>query len=160
MYKKVLVPLDGSQYSECILPHAKAVAAGCQVPEVVLLSVVEPVRQAVRAYMDNSVMEQAQRDTMANLEEYLNKTGSELGLPGSSVQRVAVEGYPAEQILDYARQNQVDLIMMSTHGRSGVTRWAVGSIADRVLRHSTCPVMVAAPSACLKGVEQKGHLAR
>lgn len=148
MYKRILVPLDGSEYSGCILPHAKAIAAGCQVPEVVLLSVVEPVRQAVRAYMDTSIMQQAQRDTIANLKGYLDKTGSNLELPEGTVQSVTVEGYPAEEILDYARKNDVDLIMMSTHGRSGVTRWAVGSIADRVLRHSRSPVMVASPSAC------------
>lgn len=148
MYKKILVPLDGSEYSECVLPHAKAVATGCQVPEVALLSVVEPLRQAVRAYASSSVVEQAQRDTMASVKEYLDKTGNELGLPGSTVQTVVVEGYPAEEILEYARKNQVDLIMMSTHGRSGVARWAVGSIADRVLRHSAAPVLVASPPAC------------
>ncbi|MFW6150418.1 MAG: universal stress protein [Chloroflexota bacterium] len=151
MYRKILVPLDGSEFAECVLPHAKAVATGCQVPEVVLLYVVEPVRQPARAYMDSSVLEQARRDSMTSAKEYLNKVSSDLNLPGSTVQTVVVEGYPGEQILDYAEKNQVDLITMSTHGRSGVARWAVGSIADRVLRHSVAPVLVSSPAACRIG---------
>lgn len=151
MYRRVLVPLDGSEFSECIVPHAKAVATGCQVPQVVLLGVVEAVRPAVSAYMDNSVLEQARRGWIADIRNYLNRIGGGFKQGGSGVETVVVEGNAAEEILDYAARSHVDLIMMSTHGRTGIVRWAVGSVTDRVLRHSTAPVMVAAPSACRVG---------
>lgn len=148
MYKKILVPLDGSEFSECILSHVKAVATGCQVPEVMLLYVVEPVRQPARAHMDSSVLDQAHRDSISSAKDYLSRVASDLRQSGVAAETMVVEGNAAEQILDYAGRNQVDLIMMSTHGRSGITRWAAGSVTDRVLRHAVAPVLVAAPAAC------------
>lgn len=152
MYKRILVPLDGSEYSECILPHARAIATGCQGQEVVLLSVVEPpqpegtYRQGL--YIDTSVLEQVHQATVTERKDYLDNARANLGLAAGTVQTIVMEGPPAEQILDYARKNEVDLIMMGTHGRSGIARWAMGSVTDRVLRHSAAPVMVAAPSGC------------
>ena len=64
------------------------------------------------------------------------------------VQPVVIQGKVAEGILDYVVKNQVDLIMMSTHGRSGPSRWALGSVADRVIRHSLIPVLIVSPKGC------------
>ena len=61
-------------------------------------------------------------------------------------------GKPAEEIVNYTVQNGVDLIVMATHGRSGVTRWAFGSIADKVLRSSPVPVMIVRPEECKEGL--------
>jgi nucleotide-binding universal stress UspA family protein len=59
-----------------------------------------------------------------------------------------VKGSAAEEILKYSQDNDVDLIIMSTHGRSGVSRWAMGSVADRVVRTSVAPVLLTTPKEC------------
>ncbi len=154
MYKKMLAPLDGSELSECSLEHVRAVATGCQVPEIVLLRVIEPIHEPLEdegASDDwrRSVRERAQ----AVAEGYLAKVANSLKKEGIAIETVVVPGGPdtggaAYEILEYAKKNQVDLIVMSTHGRSGISRWALGSVSDRVLRHSAAPVLVVSPAGC------------
>ena len=72
----------------------------------------------------------------------------DLNKDGVAAETAVVSGKPAEAILDYAKQNQVELIIMSTHGRSGVGRWAFGSVADRILRYSVAPVLLIPPAGC------------
>ena len=59
-----------------------------------------------------------------------------------------IEGRIAEAILDYVEKNQVELVIISTHGRSGISRWTFGSVADKVVRHSPVPILVIAPAGC------------
>ncbi len=154
MYKKILVPLDGSEFSECSLAHVRAIATGCHVPEVVLLRVVEPIsRQASTVYAlmgENSIAEIEKRD-QAEVEDYLSQLADKLKKEGIAVQTAVAHGVPADEILNYAQNSQVDLIIMSTHGRSGVSRWAFGSVTDKVLRHSTAAVLTTSPSGCRIG---------
>jgi nucleotide-binding universal stress UspA family protein len=159
MYKKVLAPLDGSQFSECSLSHVKAIATGCQVPEVTLLIVVEEPSMSFE-YMTS--MTQADYNTKQYNEElaknrqkaekYIADVAAKLKKEGLDVKtEVVVCGYTknvAECILDFARDSKVDLIVMSTHGRSGITRWAFGSVADRIIRSSTVPVLTVTPEGC------------
>ncbi len=152
MYKKMLAPLDGSELSECSLEHVRAVATGCQVPEIVLLRVIEPIHEPLEdegASDDwrRSVRERAQ----AVAEGYLAKVANSLKKEGIAAQSIIASGRPDEVILDYASKNQVNLIIMSTHGRSGVSRWVFGSIADSVLRYSTVPVLMVSPAGCRTG---------
>ena len=142
MYRKMLVPLDGSELSESSLEHARAVATGLQVPEVVLLRVVEPLSSQVYAYLGTSFIADAEKKAKAEAEDYLAKVADTLKKEGIAAQTTTILGRPADQILDYADENQVDLIIMSTHGRSGVSRWVSGSVADRVIRHSAVPVLI------------------
>lgn len=146
MYKKILAPLDGSKFSECSLDHIRAVATGCSVPEVVLLMVVELFRQVPEWGED--LRRKLEKKAQAEAEDYLTKLASSLKKEGIATQTTVVTGWPADKILDYADQNQVDLIIMSTHGRSGVTRWVFGNVADRVLRHSKVPVLMVPPPGC------------
>jgi len=149
MYKKMLVPLDGSEFSECVLDHVRAIAIGCQVPEVVLLGVAEPVTHQLY-YMvgiENQV-DDMQKQTEKYAESYLSKAADSLKKDDIAAQTAVVSGRAAEEILDYANKNQVDLIIMSTHGRSGVSRWVLGSVTDRVVRHSRAPVLTVAPTEC------------
>ena len=146
MYQKILAPLDGSEFSECALGHVRAVATGCQVPEVVLLRVIEPIRQAFS--LSEDLLREIKAEAQASSEEYVAKVAADLKKVNIAAKTVVMSGDPAETILDYAKQNQVDLIIMSTHGRSGVSRWAFGSVADRVLRHSTTAVLTVAPRGC------------
>ena len=146
MYKKILVPLDGSEFSECILEHVKAIATGCQVPEVVLLRVVEPVREIY--WMGEDWRRDAEVKTKAMAQDYLSKLADKLKQEGMAVNFAVVDGKPVGEILNYASNNQVDLIAMSTHGESGISRFALGSVTDRVIRHSTAPLLLVSPPGC------------
>lgn len=149
MYQKILVPLDGSEFSECTLQHVRAIATGRKVPKVVLLRVVEPVPKDYRTLgMPIDLLNDTDKRLGVEAKDYLTKIAGDLKKEGIAAQTVIVQGTAAEEILDYARNNQVDLIVISTHGRSGVSRWAFGNVADRVLRHSTAPVLIAPPASC------------
>jgi nucleotide-binding universal stress UspA family protein len=151
MYKKILVPLDGSEFSECSLGHLKAIASGCSVPETVLLRVIEPFSaQAVSALAmaGGDVLRTAELESQAEARDYLTKTRNSLMKEGLAVETVIVDGRPAEEILDYAKNNQVDLIVMSTHGKTGISRWYFGSAAEKVLQHSAVPVLMISPPGC------------
>jgi len=149
MYQKILVPLDGSEFSEATLEHVKAIATGCKVPEVILLMVVEPYHQVYVSedywptMADDAIAAEAK--ALSSAKEYISKLAKKLKKQGLSVQTAVVNGSPDSEILDYAKNSQVDLIIMSTHGRSGISRWVFGSVADRVVRNASIPVLVVSP---------------
>jgi nucleotide-binding universal stress UspA family protein len=147
MYTKVLVPLDGSDLSECTLEHLKAVAAGCHIPEVILLRITEPIPSAYWETGEDLVRQGEQMATQ-NAKDYLARVADRLKADGINAEPVVLYGKAADAILDYAKDRAVDLIIMSTHGRSGVSRWVLGSVADRIVRHSTAPVLTVPPSGC------------
>ena len=150
MYKKMLVPLDGSEFAECGLEHAKIVALACNCPEVVFLRVIEPDPQI--ADIGGVSSEDWYRDSQAkaeeNIKKYVTQIADKMKKEGLKAKGVVVRGGAADEILEYAKNNCMDIIVMSTHGRSGVSRWALGSVADKVVRHSSIPVLLASPSAC------------
>jgi nucleotide-binding universal stress UspA family protein len=149
MYQKILAPLDGSEFSECSLEHVTAIAKGCDVPGVVLLQVLEPLRSEAKYYgVSAGTFREARKKVRAQTGDYLAKVADNLREKGITAKTAVVEGEPSDEILNYADKNKVDLIIMSTHGNSGLTRWAFGSVADRVIRHSVVPVMVIAPPGC------------
>ncbi|MBM2824726.1 MAG: UspA protein [Dehalococcoidales bacterium] len=151
MYKKILAPLDGSELAECSLQHVRAVAAGCQVPEVVLLRVVEPMSSlAYAAYAETNGewLAQTEEEEKARARDYIEKMAVRLKKEGIAAQAVVISGKAADEILNYANKNQVELIIMSTHGRSGISRWAFGSVADRIVRHAKIPVLIVSAPAC------------
>ncbi|MDD4875763.1 MAG: universal stress protein [Dehalococcoidales bacterium] len=150
MYNKVLVPLDGFEIAECILDHVRTIVTGCQVSEVVLLGVIEAHGKGLPSTTWGGIISDEQEaalatESMAEIKNYLTQVADKLKAEGVFVQPVVLQGNVAEKILDYAIENQVDLIMMSTHGRSGLSRWALGSVADRVVRHSPVPVLIVSP---------------
>ncbi len=126
MYKKMLVPLDGSELAEVVLPYAREVARGFDL-ELLLLHVCEPTtaesRFMCRAYLER-VAEIARQPS-----DKLVKVRGEV-----------TSGHPAEEILNYAESAGADLILMATHGRSGLRRWVLGGTADKVLRAANVPV--------------------
>jgi len=154
MYKKILVTLDGSEFSECSLEHVKAIASGCRVPETILLRVVEPFSTEVisaLAMAGGDVLRKAEQESHAEASNYLAKTRNSLAKDGLAVEVVSVDGRPAEKILDYAKKNKVDLIVMTTHGKTGVSRWFFGSVSQKVLQHSAIPVLIITPPGCRTG---------
>ena len=128
----ILVPLDGSPLAESALREA-AVLARALSAEVILLSVVTPRDEVIQSgTMRISIDEifAAERDRAFT---YLKEVASRPIWSGLTT-RVAVEsGNAAETIVDFARSHGVERIVMATHGRSGITRWVFGSVAEKVL---------------------------
>jgi nucleotide-binding universal stress UspA family protein len=141
MFKTLLVPLDGSELSESILPRVIAVAKPSNA-RVVLLQAHEPLERGVRQAMGEDLAEKLDTVTREDTEAYLNKVAGDLANQGIKADFALAEGKPAEAILDYAVTHAVDLIVMASHGRSGLSRWAFGSVAEKVLRQSPVPVLI------------------
>ncbi len=138
MYKRMLVPLDGSELAEVVFTYAKELAARLGL-DVTLLHVYSPTEQEL-APMHRSYIERAAEIVRLHSEEVQKKSGIQPGSKEVETRGELAVGYPAEQILSYADENDIDLILMATHGRSGIRRWTIGSVADKVLRASKVPV--------------------
>jgi nucleotide-binding universal stress UspA family protein len=151
MYKKILVPLDGSEFGECGLEHVRAVASDDSASKVVLFRAVEPLtiedvsRLAVKK---DDVLYKAEMDNQSEARSYLGKIKRRLTKNGLKAETVVVDGDAAAEILAYARNNEVDLIVMTTHGRSGASRWFFGSVAEKVLQNCPVPILLVAPAGC------------
>jgi len=147
MYKKILVPLDGSPFSESSLEHVKAIARGCAVPEVVLLRVMEPIQATDMATFAQTGIDIVpyMNEIEAVAKSYVDKMVADLQKAGLQAQGISTVGRAADTILSYIDQNGVDLVIMSTHGRSGISRWFMGSVADKVVRNSKVPVLLISP---------------
>lgn len=144
MYTKILVPLDGSELAEQVLPHVIELAK-CTGAEIVLLRVPDvPTYDYLMTApeLGRAIREQAVLDTT----EYLNRMSSELREMDLHVTtHAANDGAVYLTILDIAEDVGADLIAMSTHGRGGLARMVMGSIADDVVRHATLPVLLVRP---------------
>ena len=148
MYKKMLVPLDASSFGECVLEHVKEISTTREIPEVVLLSAIEPVTSQTMAYMGPQRVKESEERAVAGALQYLEKVKTSLALEQSEVSTVAMLGPAADVILDYVAANGVDVIVLSSHGRSGVSRVLLGSTADKVLRRSRVPVFLVPALSC------------
>ena len=138
MYKRMLVPLDGSELAEVAFTYAKELAGRLDL-DVVLLHVCGQ-QECDLAPMHRAYVERAAEIVRRESEEVQQRTGIQSGVRALEARAEVAVGHPAEEILRYADENDIDLILMATHGRSGVGRWAMGSVADKVLRASIVPV--------------------
>jgi nucleotide-binding universal stress UspA family protein len=154
MYKKVLVPLDGSELAECVLPHLEIIAGGCGVQNVTFLRVVKPF-YPIGDYMGDTIsavdVVGINKDAVTAAEDYLKQLTKKVKYPGVKVEWEVEKGNEAENIAEYAKKNEADLIIIATHGRSGVSRWVMGSVADRVLRTACVPVLMVRAPGCIPG---------
>ena len=154
MYKKILVPLDGSELAECVLPHVEAVVQGCRVAEVIFIRVLEPVdipEATEFALAPENIIEKSLEFRRADAENYFETVREKFPLPGSRAEWRVEMGKAPETIAQFGLNQGVDLIIISTHGRSGVSRWVWGSVADRVLRSSCVPVLMVRAPGCAAG---------
>ncbi|MCD6568273.1 MAG: universal stress protein [Dehalococcoidia bacterium] len=136
MYEKILVPLDGSELAEVALPHAEEL--GWRISSEVTLLQVSETGESQR-FHEHEVYLQREADLVKrNIVHHLGKDQEE----NIRVKSVVMEGYPAEEIVDYAEKSDIDMIIMATHGRTGVRRWALGSVADKVVRAASQPVVL------------------
>lgn len=136
MYQRILVPLDGSELAQTALPHALDLCRVCGAT-LALLHVRDP----------RSGSKEAAR-------RYLDYTRRQLAADGVEVELIVREGHVAAAVIDAAEQERIDLIVMATHGRSGLQRVVYGSVAEQVLRGSSKPVLlVRVPGATVEAPE-------
>ena len=167
MYKRILIPLDGSKLAECALPHAEELAKGCGTEEVTLISVTEQVRGRTRApeamevynATDDPGVQKAGSEITVTFgkkerqaQRYLGRIAKRLEAKGVKVRTEILSWPPAESIASYAEHNGADIIVMSSHGRSGPSRWAHGSVADKVLRLNCVPVLMVRAPGCIPNI--------
>jgi nucleotide-binding universal stress UspA family protein len=149
MYHRILVALDGSALAEQVLPHAEALCEKFGATLVLLHATIPPTDLVVAeaaigvvpvspAVTDPAELTAAdQREAVAYLQAAADRVGS-----GVAVEFDQPEGETAEAIVTRARDLGADLIAMTTHGRGGLGRAVFGSVADEVLRHAPCPVLL------------------
>lgn len=157
MYEKILVPLDGSKLAECALPYAEALAQGCHTGEVMLVSVTERVK-GYRPLEDPSkligqrLIPEATGKLEKQAQRYLDRIAKEMKAKGINVSTQVLLWSPAEAIVGFAEEAGCDLIVMSSHGRSGPSRWAYGSVAEKVFRATCVPVLMVRAPGCAPGI--------
>ena len=141
------MPLDGSRIAECSLSHVKAVAGAFQIHHLFLITVLMPFGSRVLSRIPASKLDIVEQSSEATAREYLTKIATALTNEGFNAESIVVTGKPAEQIIYYSENNSIELIVMSTHGRSGLSRRHYGSVTERVLRMSSVPILVVKPTA-------------
>jgi len=151
MYHRILVTLDGSLLAEQVLPHVQALVECQSDVHVYLLSIAQLVDYAATSAMaypssmlpSRTVDEDTERRRIeSDLRDYLRGIEHQLTREGVTVSSEVRFGRPAEEVISFVNDLKIDLIAMSTHGRSGLARWAYGSVADRVLHSARCPVLL------------------
>jgi len=140
VYKKILVPLDGSELAKKALDHAEELAKICGAEIILfqvipLMSIYGALELVTPIIVDEKQKEAAEMD-LTNLAEEMKTRGHKVTAVIRIGQQVAAE------IIDFAKESGVDLIVMCTHGHSGITLWALGSIARKVLTRAETPILL------------------
>jgi nucleotide-binding universal stress UspA family protein len=143
VFKKVVVPLDGSAVAESALEIISRVIG--ESSEVVLLRVIEPPDHFLSAQISPDMLRKAEQLAASESNKYLAGVAARLQALGVNTRGEVIWGRAADGIMDYARTKQADLIIISTHGRSGLGRLAFGSVAEKVIRTASLPVLVVRP---------------
>ena len=139
MYKRIVVPLDGSALAEQALPYAVAQAERFGA-DIVLLKVLEPLPEAT--LVSPGAVRAAEEASAGLARDYLEGVAGGLREQGIDAETVLVEGKAHAQIVRFAAEEGVDLIVISSRGHSGFSRWLLGSVTDRVVRGATVPVLL------------------
>jgi nucleotide-binding universal stress UspA family protein len=148
VYKKILVPLDGSNEAEQVLPYARFFGEGLQIPveltAVIDIATLTPQVSPDKARYVDTLAAEASRHS----EEYLNAIAQTFLAPG--VRCTIEKGRAAEVIIEKAAEDKGTLITMATHGRSGLDRWLLGSVAEKILHGTANPLLLIRVSAHAK----------
>jgi len=146
MKEKVLLPLDGSEVGEAAIPNVVDVITRFN-PDEIEITLLHVISQFSYSALSESVNTEfaLNGDQLQELKqqanEYLQKVATRIRKRGITVNIMVTVGHPAEEIIRVSQELGVNLIAMSTHGRSGIGRWALGSVTDKVLHHSSIPVV-------------------
>lgn len=144
MFKKILIPLDGSDLAEAAIGTAREMLAGTDA-QLLLLQVMPALRPDWYPH-GVAQLEPIMKEQLAQAHTYIRQTATRLEEQGYTVQADVVEAVDvAGAILDYAALHHVDLLAISSHGRSGLQRWLLGSVADKIIHASSIPVLLIRP---------------
>jgi nucleotide-binding universal stress UspA family protein len=138
MIHHILVPLDGSALAECVLPHTLAIAQAFGA-QVTLLHVLEPTQIPGQPRTVDPVYWHIRK---AESDAYLDFIATRLQATGLQAQHAVLEGQPAERVIEYARDNGVDLVILSSHGRSGLSGWNVSSVVQKIILRIYRPILL------------------
>ncbi len=154
MYNTILVPLDGSKLAECVLPHVETLFKGSQAKQVIFARVVEPFHPATSDYIiSDEQIKKVDRENKAYAEKYLKEIGGQAQYgSGVRVETAVLYGNVPDSLAEFAQKNEADIIVIATHGRSGVSKWVWGGVADRILRSSCVPVLMVRAPGCVAGI--------
>jgi len=139
MYRRILLPLDGSLLAEQAIPHAVALAK-CFQAELTLLKILVPVSSSLNLPPD--LVKKDEAWTLELTNDYLAQVAAGIEENAISVKVGTVMGRPHEEIVRFAETEQFDVVVMCTRGTSGISRWLMGSVADRVVRSVNVPVFL------------------
>ena len=138
VWNQILVPLDLSDCSQEALRRAAAIARSQPGTCLTLLAVIEPAHVGLRI-QTNHLHDQMKHDTEVTLKKWLAQEAGDL-VPAAKT--LILEGAPGSVICDEAERHGYDLIVVGSHGRTGIKRYLLGSVAERVVRHAPCEVLV------------------
>ena len=141
VFNRILVPLDGSDLAAMALEPAVGLAALCGA-EVTLLMVIAPIEDVIEAPGETIAIDTQWEARRARAQDYLAALCRRPEYQGVQLNAKVTMGPVAETILNYAQEHSVDLIVMTTHGRSGLGRWVWGSVAEKVLRAASTTVLL------------------
>lgn len=148
MYERILVPLDGSKVGEAALPYVEELVSKLAPKvkvEVILLQIVSSLSHYVIAGEISAQVPYTEKETeqlRKKARDYLDKAGEGLRSKGAIVKSEVRTGSAAEEIIKFTEEIKAGLVAMSTHGRAGLSRWAFGSVTDKVLRGGNVPVLI------------------
>lgn len=143
-FRRIVVPLDGSELAESALDPALIIAQSMGA-EVILFRVAQRIPRTQKLAEMPDVYDEVVAATYREAEEYLEGIRQRLAYERVSIEYRAAEGGIARQILDYVAEEKVDLIVLSSHGRTGVSRWVHGNVAQKVIMGCPCSVLVIRP---------------
>ncbi len=138
MIETILIPLDGSTLAECVIPHSIAIAQTFNARIVQVRIPEEPSSISTQRSVDPLNWHIRKSEAMA----YLDGVATRMEQSGLPAQSVILEGRAADQIVAYAESHDIDLIMLSSHGQSGLSDWSVSSITSKVIRRASTSVML------------------
>lgn len=141
---KIMVPLDGSPEAESVLPYVEELAAKLSI-EVMLVRVLKLVDWTSSYAFNYTAMDELEAELETDAADYLKRIARRLADKGLKVEWKLLWGAPAVAIVDLARETPHDLVALATHGRSGLTRWVLGSVAEAIVRASGDPVLIIPP---------------
>ncbi len=142
--RRILIPLDGSPLAETIIEHSIHIGRMMDA-EYTLLRVVDPAVLGLPVHDENIAASTVLQPLKDRAQTYLDRQAEELRSQGLQVDAIVTVGEPSARILDYARAHSIDLIAMATHGRGGFSLLLLGSVADKVLRGSSLPLLLYSP---------------
>ena len=148
MYSHILAPLDGSELAECILPHLESISRGSGRAKISLVRVFDPdILPATDPTSAEFGLTKSDRKHIVKqrtraAETYLKNLQQRLIWDWADIKIRVIVGSPAESLARYANEEGIDLIIIASHGRSGIKRLIMGSIADQILHSSGSPVLL------------------